>query len=99
MRRIKESKKTTPEGAIKKAVKQYLTLQGWFIFPILQGLGAFKGISDFIAVKNGRVLFLEIKTPMGTLSENQQRFGTQIKDNRGEYIVIRSVDDLMGNNL
>jgi hypothetical protein len=40
-------KKITPETLIKRDVKRYLALKGWFYFPILQGLGAHKGILRF----------------------------------------------------
>jgi hypothetical protein len=41
------------EGQIKASVKDYLLRTGWHAFPVLQGLGAYKGISDLIAVKDG----------------------------------------------
>ena len=83
------------ENDIKRQVKDYLSLKGYFHFPILQGLGAKKGIPDIIAIKNNRVLFLEIKRPGGKLSEHQQQFQLDIEGQGGEYYTIKSLDDLI----
>ncbi len=87
-------KKTTLETDIKKAIKTYLQYTGWYVFNILQGLGAHKGISDFIAVKNGRTLFLEVKKPGGKQSVNQEEFEREIIQHGGEYYVVCSIDDV-----
>ena len=58
---IKRYKPKITESDIKTQVKDYLNIMGFFHFHILQGLGAFLGIPDRIAIKDGRVLFLEIK--------------------------------------
>ena len=54
-------KKQTPETAIKKAIKDYLRLSGWFTFSIMQGLGSYRGIADIYAIKNGNGLWIEVK--------------------------------------
>lgn len=82
------------ESDIKKQVKDYLNIKGWFNFPILQGLGAYKGIPDRIAIKNGRVFFLEIKTSRGILSEHQKNFEADIGTSGGEYCIVRSLEDI-----
>ena len=83
------------ENDIKRQVKNYLDVKGFFHFHILQGLGAFRGIPDMIAVRKGRVIFLEIKKPGGKLSEHQQRFKETIRGAGGEYHVVRSLEDIM----
>jgi len=85
----------TVESIIKRQVRDYLARKGWFIFPVLQGLGAYKGITDFIACKNGWTLFLEIKTPAGKQSEHQLEFERRILKAGGRYMVIRDIDDLI----
>jgi len=67
----------------------------WFHFHILQGLGSFLGIPDIIAIKGGRVLFLEIKKPGGKLSPGQIIFRDLILSHGGEYYKIDSLDDLI----
>ena len=83
------------ENDIKKMCKQYLTLAEWFHFHILQGLGAFIGIPDRIAIKKGRVLFLEIKKPGGKLSPGQIIFRDMILSHGGEYYKIDGLDRLI----
>lgn len=83
------------ENDIKRQVKNYLDIKGFFHFHILQGLGAFRGIPDMIAVKAGRVIFLEIKKPGGKLSEYQQRFKETMERVGGEYYVVRSLEEIM----
>ena len=90
------AKTVTPETSLKKLVKQSMSIMGWYIFPVLQGLGAHRGISDFIAVKDGRVLFLEIKSPKGKMSDNQLEFERQIKEHGGNYFVIRKIEEVPG---
>lgn len=92
-----QKKRVQPETIIKKAVKQYLHLRGWFNWHNLQGLGCYAGLPDITAIKNGITLHLEIKTPKGRQNENQKEFENMIKQYGGfdiHYFVIRSVDDL-----
>jgi hypothetical protein len=86
-------KRTQPETPIRKAVKQYLQLRGWFVFTVLQGLGAYPGISDLIAIKNGVTAFIEIKTPTGTQSEKQEDFQRDVEEHGGVYKVLRSLEE------
>ena len=95
MKKIKNYKYKITENDVKKQIKQYLTLMEWFYFHILQGLGAFIGIPDRIAIKNGRVLFLEIKKPGGKLSPGQIIFRDMILSHGGEYYRIDNLDDLI----
>jgi hypothetical protein len=84
------------EADIKNQVKDYLSLKGYFHFPILQGLGAYKGVPDRIAIKDGRVLFLEIKKPVGwKQSDEQKDFQANIQGSKGEYILVKCLEDLM----
>ena len=89
-----QMKKPTPENAVKAEVKKYLHLTGWFVFPILQGLGAYRGISDMIAIKNGLVLFVECKSKRGSLSGDQMRFREHVRWNGGHYVVARGYEDV-----
>jgi len=60
----------------------------------MQGLGSQKGLPDRIAIKDSRVLFLEIKTLKGKQSEGQIEFEKIIKSYGGEYYVVRSIEDV-----
>jgi len=96
MKRKDRLKIKITENDVKKQVKQYLSLKGYFHFHILQGLGAYKGIPDIIAIKNNRVLFLEIKKPVGWKhSDPQKQFQKDIREHNGEYYLIRNLDELI----
>jgi len=84
----------TEETAIKKQIKQYLDYTGWFSFHVLQGLGSFHGVPDKIAIKNGIVLFIEIKSSTGRQSGHQKRFQELIENHGGYYLLARSVEDV-----
>ena len=96
----------TAETNLKKQVRDFMQLNGWFVFHILQAMGAYRGVSDLIAIKEGRVLFLELKAPAGfdkkgrkkkagVQSENQIKFEYDIDLHGGEYHVVRSVEDII----
>ncbi len=84
----------TPETQLKKAIREYLAYHGYFCFPITQGLGSYKGICDLIALKNGKVIFIECKSLKGKLSKWQEGFQIDISLRGGNYAVVRSIEDL-----
>jgi len=83
------------ENEIKKQVKDYLNITGWFNFHILQGMGAYKGIPDRIAAKNGKVLFIEVKKLGGKQSDYQKSFQEMIEKAGGIYILVNDLNDLI----
>lgn len=85
----------TPEQKIKKEIKQYLRLYGWFVFHIhSQSKYAYPGISDLIAIKDGVTLFLEVKTDKGVLSSAQIEFRNNVESHGGKYFIVRSIEDV-----
>jgi Holliday junction resolvase len=93
------SKQKLTETDIRRQVTDYLQLRQYFCFYVLQGLGAYKGIPDLIAVKNGRVLFIELKTARGRQSDYQRKFQADLEAAGGEYVLCRGVDDLQGRGI
>ena len=83
------------ESDIKILTRDYMRIKGWFIFPILQGLGAHKGISDFIAIKTGRTVYIETKSPTGKQSDDQELFQYNIEAHKGEYFLVACYEDLV----
>lgn len=83
------------ETEIKKQLKEYLTLKGWFTFPIMQGLGSYKGLPDMIACKDGKVLFIEVKTETGGQTEYQKMFQEKVEKAGCKYILARRLEDLI----
>lgn len=86
--------KRQPESLILGAVRQFLQLGGWLVIRHQQGLGAYKGFPDLTAVKDGRTVYVEVKTPTGRLSEAQVAFQREVEAHGGEYIVARSTADV-----
>lgn len=82
------------ESDIRKQIQDYLRWTGWTVFYHLQGLGSFRGLSDLQALKDGRSVFIEVKTPRGRQSEHQKRFQEMVEGAGLEYILARSVEDV-----
>ena len=97
--KLKPYKPKLTETDIKRQIKDYLTIKGWFHFHVLQGMGAYKGIPDRIAMKDHRILFLEVKRPNGKQSEYQREFQENVEKHGFEYVVAKSVDDLIEKNI
>ncbi len=100
----------TPETILKGQIKKYLAFKGWLVLYFLQGTGCYKGLSDLCAIKAGRVIWIEVKRPgakdctdrlfhpggsRGYQSTYQEQFEADIKAHGGEYLVARSLDDLI----
>ena len=85
---------TANETAIRKQIQDYLRWTGWFVYYNLAGLGSYPGLSDLVAVRGGRVVHIEVKTPKGVQSDKQKRFQRKLEAAGGEYILARSVEDV-----
>lgn len=83
------------ENQIQSAIRQYLQYNGWFVIRNQQSMGSHKGLADLTAIRNGRVLWIEVKTPKGRLSEWQQKFKADIEEHGGMFLEARSVDDVV----
>ena len=82
------------EKDVRAEVKSYLEWTGWFVYHLLQGLGCYPGLSDLVAVKNGRVAHIELKTATGKQSAVQKEFQAKIEAAGGTYIVARCLEDV-----
>jgi|SaaInlLV_10m_DNA_2_1039722.scaffolds.fasta_scaffold04001_8 hypothetical protein len=93
------------EKQIENAILDYLNLIGFFAFKVKDqaqfingsyrkpGRHCVRGVSDIIAVKNGKVLFIEVKTDTGRQSEHQKEFERCIQNTGGGYYVVRSLGE------
>ncbi len=91
----KKKKPPIKESHIRKQITDYLRLRGWFVFYNLAGLGCYPGLSDLVAVKRGRVIFLEVKKPGGRQGKNQKKFQEDLERAGGEYLMAFDVDDVI----
>lgn len=87
-------KKTQPETFIRRSVKEMLELDGWDVTYHQQGPLCRKGFPDLTALKNGKTLYIEIKTPTGRQSAYQVEFQRICEAHGGIYVLARSVDDI-----
>jgi Holliday junction resolvase len=85
---------TANETAIRKQIQDYLRWTGWFVYYNLAGLGSYPGLSDLVAVRGGRVVHIEVKTPKGVQSEKQRRFQRKLEAAGGEYVLARGIEDV-----
>lgn len=93
------------ETDIQAAILDYLRLKGHFFWR--NNSGAFKterggfyrvgtpGAPDIIGCVDGKFVGLEVKTPKGKLSEDQQEFARGLRTAGGAYHLVRSIDDVI----
>lgn len=62
------------ESEIQRQIKDYLQWRGWFVVKIHQSLGSYRGIADLYAIREGRSVWIEVKTSIGRLSMHQERY-------------------------
>lgn len=98
------SKPLTPEGATLKAIRQACALRSVPAYRI--GVGAFKvegrfvkmsdaGLPDLVLLTARGVVFVEVKSPRGTLTPEQRTFRDACQKRKIHHIVARSVDDVL----
>ena len=90
-----QRKPPTPEALVKRSIRNFLRTMGVFHFPVLQGLGCYPGVSDFLGIYKGRMLAIEAKAGKNNPSPDQVAFLERIKQEGGIGIVARSVDDVI----
>lgn len=86
----------TPEGKVKKAVREFLRAKDvWFYQPVQNGMGQV-GIPDFVCCYRGTFIAIETKAPgkLSGVTPNQQRVIDAIKAHGGLAVVVDSVDSL-----
>lgn len=87
----------TPEGKVKKAVRDFLKAKDvWFYQPVQNGMGQV-GIPDFICCYRSTFIAIETKAPgkLNGVTANQQRVIDAIKAHGGLAVVVDSVDSLI----
>ena len=87
---------STPEGRVKKAVKEYLTTIGaYYYMPMSNGMGRV-GAPDFMVCHNGRFLGIETKAPgkRGNTTPNQDRELAAIQAANGLAVVVDDIEQL-----
>lgn len=101
-------RRTATETEAQAAILDYLSARGVFAIrqnnqPIYDASrGTFralpkhtpKGVADILAVKDGRAIFLEVKSDKGRMSPDQHEFSRRVIIAGADYHVVRSIDDV-----
>ncbi len=90
------------EASIQSAIVDYLRLTGWLVWEFakpgthgpLRG-SVPTGTPDVLALKEGRYVWLEVKTPTGKLTLAQAEMALEIEAHGGEGYVVRSLDEAL----
>lgn len=86
----------TPEGKVKKAVKEYLKSVGaWYYMPVSNGMGRV-GCPDILVCYNGKFIAIETKAPgkRKNVTPNQQREIDEIAHANGLALVVDDVEQV-----
>ena len=86
--------KKQPESYILSQIRSVLEADGYDVTRHQQGLGSRRGFPDLTALKDGRTLYIEVKTATGKLSAYQMQFQQTCESHGGTYIVARGIDDI-----
>ncbi|NHF74884.1 VRR-NUC domain-containing protein [Paracoccus xiamenensis] len=62
---------------------------------ILVGMGVHAGFADLMILCDGRVLFLELKSPKGQLRPTQEAFRDAVRTQGFGWALVRSLDDAL----
>lgn len=73
------------ESKIQTKIKNKLQKEGWEVIKLIKT--SWVGIPDLMALKDGRVKFIEVKQTIGILSEIQKLRIKQLKEKGFEVLV------------
>ena len=108
LRFYSKQKRARPEAALQKAICEHLRLVGtpgmiYFSLPNegkrspqagqeLKRMGLRPGAADLCIIVDRQVYFMELKSPKGVQSPEQQAFEDDCKAADITYVVVRSID-------
>lgn len=69
---------------------------GYAITAFLKKMGWLPGVSDLVIGFNGKMYCVELKTPTGTLRDNQKLFMKNCHKADVVYVVVRSFEEFQG---
>lgn len=98
---------STPESLALEAVYEYLQLRGYYVFRVNNGATYdpvkkiyrrppkyfVHGVSDLIALKNGKCLFIEVKSKTGKQRPDQEIFQADVEAQGFDYYLVRNAED------
>ena len=87
--------KPTPEGQLTASVKQLLRSIGIFHFKHWGGPMGYPGVADIIGCYKGKMIAIELKSPKGKATPEQERFIQNVKDAGGIAFVAKTLDEVI----
>lgn len=82
------------EADVRKSIYKWCKIMGWYYYWNLQGMGSKPGLSDLVLIKNGVVIWVEVKKPGGKQSPRQIDFENEITAYGANYVVACSYKDI-----
>ena len=80
------------ESYIQGKIRACLILNDWFVVKIINASP--NGMPDLMAIKDGKVIFLEVKTEKGKTSKLQEYQIERLKEMGVKAFVVRSTVDV-----
>lgn len=81
------------EKELTKIMRKYWQQNGWLAIRNQQNIGSHKGLADFIVIKGGKHVFVELKGDKGRQSEFQKKFQQEVEEHGGIYCLCRCIKD------
>ena len=101
---MKQKLPKIPESAIQSHIIQYMTMRNWFVMRLNSGMVENKyggrirlapaGTPDLLLIKDGKILFIEVKSAIGKITPLQEEFAEKLRSYGAEVILSRGIDDL-----
>ena len=95
----------TPAQVLTRSVRDVFAMHGWVTFKSAAGMVKAErgrmvvfgtaGSPDLVAFKGQRYVLVEIKAGKDRLSPSQLAFQAEVERVFGNYLVVRSVDDVL----
>ncbi len=84
------------EGLMKAAsIGKIPSKSIYILISIFKKMGLLPGAADLEIIHKGRAYFLEVKKPGGQLSDAQKLFRQRALDCGADYVMVKSVDDVI----
>lgn len=80
------------ESELQKKIATRLTANGWFVTKLIQTNR--NGIPDLMCIRNGNVIFLEVKTEKGVVAPLQEYMIDVINKYGVHARVVRQLEDI-----
>jgi hypothetical protein len=80
------------ESILQGKIRAHLITEGWFVVKLINT--SKPGMPDLMAIKDGKVVFFEVKTGTGYVSKLQKYIIDCINDNGVGAYVVRTVSQV-----